>query len=814
MKKLRHSLIITLSFFLFVVISAIGQSPSELRRMRQQQAADSSSKNSSTSQPQTASDRRSARMKKDKDQKIFGDEDDMFKATNIPDKWKNESAVVLGMKVSYVYTTSSGQMCNSVETERERIKLLDKAAVDEYSKFYFTTTYNPYAYLYGNKSASGSSDNAGFRIIKKDGTVIDVDLSKAEPVESSDDVPEYEALYGGGSYSLIAYKKIAIGNLEPGDIIDYYYTNTISGSKAMSKGVAFPALILKMSQHYPVVAQKVDFLIEKGYYIDFASYNGAPELKQTTIVDHRNVAYSFSDNNREKEKDERYVYPYRVDPVIKFQVVYTSSSEQDEIPYFLSQKSFTPLNTATPDMVQKVVCRIANESSDAAETDAKEIIRYMREKHPNVKDNNEYMQDAYYFFRYSKLFQDAKTEFQMNQQTASTNSGGVHFGYANNTPTYGESERERDIHGKITDIYFVKTMGLVAHDRKIDYDYLLTVPRNIGTLDNLLLTSEMTWVLRVKGIPETYLYPFDRNTNPNEGEGLIEGADAYVVVPNRNSRVAKLDRQTLPVSKYTDNVYSASVDVTFNSSMDGGATLKRTITAQGEAKHYYLPEVLVPDVYENLERKRYRYEHDDMTDDEVIAKIRNKKDHDEAVRKTQASMADQVQKRLDLMKEKAAENFTIDTYDSFNLISDGREKDSTDLVFNESFKIKDIIKKVGPNYIANVGMLIEKQTNIKDTELNRSNDIYYSYPLSSNYQITVNIPAGYKVDGADKLNVNVTNATGGFISTASVNGNKLTITTKKYYTSNYLPKSSWMDMVKFMRAAYDFSQQKVLLKKA
>jgi hypothetical protein len=804
MKKLRHSLTATLSFLLFVVISAIGQTPSELRRMHQQQAADSSS-NSNSSKPQSASDRRSARMKKDKDQKIFGDDDDMFKATTVPDKWKNESAVVLGMKVSYVYTTSGGgasQACNSVEVERERIKLLDKAAVDDYSKFYFTTTYNPYASLYGARSTSGSTDNAGFRIIKKDGTVIDVDLSKAEPVESTDDVPEYEALYGGGSYKVLAYKKIAIGNLEPGDIIDYYYTNTFSDYKGASKGVAFPPLILKMSQYYPVVAQKVDFLIEKGYYIDFASYNGAPELKQTTIVDHRNIAYSFEDNNREKEKDERFVYPYRIDPVIKFQVVYTSSSEQDEIPYFLSPKSFTPLNQATPEMVQKVVCRIANESSDAAETDAKEIIRYMREKHPNVKDNNEYMQDAYYYFRYSKLFQDSKTEFQMNQQTA-----------ANGNQGYGQNERERDIHGKINDIYFVKTMGLVAHDRKIDYDYLLTVPRNIGTLDNLLLTSEMTWVLRVKGIPETYLYPFDRNTNPNEGNGLIEGADAYVVVPSRNSRVAKLDRQTLPVSKYTDNVYSTSVDVTFNPSMDGGATLKRTITAQGEAKHYYLPEVLVPDVYENLERKRYRYEHDDMTDDEVIAKIHNKKDHDEAVRKTQASMAEQVQKRLDLMKEKAAENFTIDTYDSFNLISDGREKDSTDLVFNESFKIKDLVKKVGPNYIANVGMLIEKQTNIKDTELNRSSDIYYNYPLSSNYQITVNIPAGYKVDGLDKLNVNVTNATGGFISTASVNGSKLTITTKKYYTSNYLPKSSWLDMVKFMRAAYDFSQQKVLLKK-
>ena len=125
-----------------------------------------------------------------------------------------------------------------------------------------------------------------------------------------------------------------------------------------------------------------------------------------------------------------------------------------------------------------------------------------------------------------------------------------------------------------------------------------------------------------------------------------------------------------------------------------------------------------------------------------------------------------------------------------------------------------MVKKAGPNYTVNVGALIGSQANIKDTELNRQYDIYLNHPVNHSYQVVLTIPDGYTVSGVDNLNVNVTNATGGFISTASVADNKLTIKTQKYYASNYLPKSSWPDMVKFLRAAYDFSQKKILLKKA
>ena len=88
-----------------------------------------------------------------------------------------------------------------------------------------------------------------------------------------------------------------------------------------------------------------------------------------------------------------------------------------------------------------------------------------------------------------------------------------------------------------------------------------------------------------------------------------------------------------------------------------------------------------------------------------------------------------------------------------------------------------------------------------------------SFPRSFEEEISMAIPEGYTVTGLDKLNKKVENAAGGFVSTATVEGNNLKVKAYKYYTKSYLPNSNWKDMVAFLDAAYQFTQEKVLLKK-
>jgi hypothetical protein len=70
--------------------------------------------------------------------------EDEFKVTAVPEKWKNESAVIIGMKEEYLFKrqvargkTTAG--VNIKEYVHKRIKLQDKNAVEKYSTFYYVT---------------------------------------------------------------------------------------------------------------------------------------------------------------------------------------------------------------------------------------------------------------------------------------------------------------------------------------------------------------------------------------------------------------------------------------------------------------------------------------------------------------------------------------------------------------------------------------------------------------------------------------------------------------------------------------------------
>lgn len=87
------------------------------------------------------------------------------------------------------------------------------------------------------------------------------------------------------------------------------------------------------------------------------------------------------------------------------------------------------------------------------------------------------------------------------------------------------------------------------------------------------------------------------------------------------------------------------------------------------------------------------------------------------------------------------------------------------------------------------------------------------FPRAFENEIVFTIPEGFSVSGLDKLNKKVENETGGFTSTAEVQGNQLVIKTLKYYKNYYEPNTNWNKMIQFLDAAYQFTQEKVLLKK-
>ena len=154
---------------------------------------------------------------------VWEDNDADFKVSTIPDKWKEESAVIMAQKTRFSFDKDANKLA-VYEITRRRIKLNDKDAVNSYSSVYFRI--------------GSSYDGAGIKIIKPNGTVQDVSLRNAVYIEDNSDVPSTFAPYIGKantyydkSKSRSTYYKVAVPDLTPGDIIDYgtifYDDNTV-----------------------------------------------------------------------------------------------------------------------------------------------------------------------------------------------------------------------------------------------------------------------------------------------------------------------------------------------------------------------------------------------------------------------------------------------------------------------------------------------------------------------------------------------------------------------------------------------------------
>ena len=227
---------------------------------------------------------------------IFGAKDADFNITESPAEWNTEPIVMLCQKIHISFLRDSEK--NGSKTKgviRKRVLIQDKAALDDFSEFY-----------YQNSSAFG------IQHIKPDGTKKDIDLKNAVKVES--DVPSFYS----DDYHSEDYNKIAIPDLEVGDILDYFkvFTEKYSGNVE---------LIAPISYSYPVVSQDIIFDVDKLWNFYYNTFNGAPEFVQDKEggIDikgrKRKIIKRFilKNTNQKAQKEERWDFINLTEPIIK-----------------------------------------------------------------------------------------------------------------------------------------------------------------------------------------------------------------------------------------------------------------------------------------------------------------------------------------------------------------------------------------------------------------------------------------------------------------------------------------------------------------
>ena len=675
---------------------------------------------------------------------VWNDPDPDFSVSTVPEKWKDESGVIIAQKTKFSFDKDANKLA-VYEITRRRIKLTDRDAVNSYSSFYFRI--------------GSSNDGAGIKIIKQNGTVQDVSIRNAVYVEDNRDVPSTFAPYIGKastyrdkSKSHVTYYKVAVPDLDPGDIIDYgtifYDDNTV---KKMSY-IEFDPIYFVCTREYPVIAQKFEIDTDDKSFVNSKSTMGAPAFKETG---NGNVDYAWEDRNREKMSDTRWVNSLVELPMIKFQIVFSRAENRADL--FIGDKGELKQNISPEELAKKMNNLYNRLDGSMYYNFAK---AYLKQISATDMRDDDFIQKTYYILRHISFY------------------------------------RANGFSSELFASCLTQSLDL----KKIPYDLIVTSPATLAKPENIIFRTEPEWMVRVKN---KYIFNATIFSNPYDFKEEFLNTPAYIISLGKNPTATPV---TLPASAADDNITTNTITATMDTATRNmNVVLQKAIT--GLSKQYYNTPALIYTPALDDDHRSYGGEDDvrnGMKGDALEAyetRLRERKKEDKT-------------NKLEYMKKELEDDYdNLTAYTEFTLNTDGRTWRKQELNYSNKFELGDMVKVAGDNLLVSVPGLIGDQLWVSQDERKREMDAFMGYPRSLRNIINFSIPAGYKVVGVQNLNMNLDNEVGTFAVQASVEGNTLNILVKKLYKQAIVKKESWSKLLEMLDAAFNFSQKKILLKK-
>ncbi len=354
---------------------------------------------------------------------------------------------------------------------------------------------------------------------------------------------------------------------------------------------------------------------------------------------------------------------------------------------------------------------------------------------------------------------------------------------------------------------FVNYFGVILEKLNIKSELIIGTGRENGPIEDLLLSDNVDLLLKINTEKPIYIKQFENFLLTDVIPYSFEGNTAYAIPIEDGKLSDQVKIITLPVSKHSDNVNADYTKIQINPDFESFA-INRVTSITGHNKEIEnWDKVFINDVY-NEDRIKYK-----TTDYfELIKNDKRKKEfkaeYESYLKTKQADFDEKIKTEIEGEYMGQIENL------EYKLLNSGRFEQNDTLQYSEMFTLKgNYLKKAGNNYTFDIGKFLTSQLEIKEDEYIRDYNIYQNHPRSYKTHIEFEIPSGYSVTGLDKLNKNIKNETGSFISSAEIKGNLLVIHTSKEYYNYFEPKENWLKMVEFLDAAYQFTQEKILLKK-
>jgi hypothetical protein len=689
---------------------------------------------------------------------VWAEKDADFANNSIPEKWNGYSGVILAQKTAFVFDiVTRTDRLNVYETGRRKIKLLDKGAVSAYSELYFRKGH--------------SKDGFSAHVIKPNGLVDTVPIASAVQVEDLNDVPATFAPYFDkhNSKSANLYYKLPVGNLEPGDIIDYCYTiyndNNVNGMNSLE----FDPVYYLCHREYPVMVQKFAISTDERSYVNSRSLNGAPALTEAVVNGTR--LFAWEDRNREKLKDDRWVNAYLSLPLLKFQIIY--SKKENAADLFIGNRGELKV-AITPEELAKRVNRIY-EKMDAGRRSAKGQQNMM------VADyTSGLLSNTEHYLRKYEAYDASDAHFPQR----------VYYVLRHFYGLYGKSLGSQ---------YFAYVMLKKLEKKKIPAELIVTTRNDITEMKDVIFGSELEWLVRVNG---QYIFNFSTHSNMTDLKDHFLQNTGYLIKLGDNPTATAL---TLPGTAEADNLSSYMITASMDANNEH-MNVESVSAFKGISREDNNGAALA---YTNVYEKDYLtyYGSNEMED-------LPGNQQEEWQRLLRAQREEFKKRKPEQMKKNLERTFAhVVKYDEFLMITDGRSFANQELKYSEKYVLGDLGRRAGNHYLISVPGLMGGQVQVKPENRTRQFDIDVRNPRTILWDIRFTIPQGYVVKGLPDLNVNVDNETGQFTTQATIEGNILKLNIKKVYRQALVKKENFGKMLEFLDAAYNFGQRKILLKK-
>lgn len=723
---------------------------------------------------QSASERRAARQKNETTSKEFQADDPLFNAITIPEKWMNRSAVILAERVEFNF--GDGPSANGVSVKiRRQVKLLDQAAVEEFGSFVFN---------------EDEDNRTGIQIIKADGKKIQVDMTTSVLYKeeiTSKRIRQWNNYVRGGKNR----KKVALPGLQVGDIVDL-----IIESKGKLQVIFYPSCSdvfdISFSEDYPIIRKNLQFMVRRGIALSANSFNGAPKLNLASQAGGRFQTYVASGEMFEDDTlSNRYAYSHRFQPRIKLQVCITGGMEiaWDE---FAGKSGEVKTEVTDPEIQRSIANAFRNRLNNQSVTYGRTTYRRYNSSQIGKGYVREYKSWLGRYFR--------------NETDPLKVADALYFRIRYDF-LYGQFNEDAEyLNDELFATIFIGTLKKV--NKAWDIQLVVAPGRDITDRRSLMSRGELYWVTCIshKGKKHFY-YPLSDHRKPGDSFYRLAGVEGQVVYTDKKQAKGKaIQKFRFPEENANDHgiAYTANISLNDNNELRFEAKTSFKGNSRFGVNDLFLSNMEFAQEEEALvqsftkeEQKKSASESRRQRKEEVSKKYDKKEDE---------------KKKIERLKKRVEKSYSVVSYDGYEILKTGRIPKNPVLVVSEKYTISDLVAKAGRNLIVSVGLFPGEYSRI-DTSLKRIYGISYDFPGTYTMEFSMQIPDGYQAEGVEALNTEVSNNTGKFKTTAVVEGKVLKLMVERVYLRAEMPASEWADFVKFINAASDFNQKKLVLKK-